>query len=94
MYEQSQKGPALIPLNIIITNNSLEVDVIITDDITFAVKESKDIPVTGRGGLQVCEMSRFPHCLDSRLTDGVEAVSLTRRAALYSPETFSDTHSC
>jgi hypothetical protein len=29
--------------------------------------ESKAILVTGRGGLQGCEMSRIPHCLDNRL---------------------------
>jgi hypothetical protein len=25
------------------------------------------MPVTGHGGLQGCETSSFPHCLDSRL---------------------------
>jgi hypothetical protein len=34
--------------------------------------------MTGRGGLYVCEMSRLPHFLDNRLTDGGEVVSLTR----------------
>jgi hypothetical protein len=29
----------------------------------------KDIRVTGRGGLETCEMLRTPHCLDNRLTD-------------------------
>jgi hypothetical protein len=33
----------------------------------------------GRGGLQGCEMSRFQHSLNKRLTDGGEVVSLTRR---------------
>jgi hypothetical protein len=37
------------------------------------------MPVTGRGGAQGCETSRLPHFLDSRLTDGGEVVSLTRR---------------
>jgi hypothetical protein len=32
-------------------------------------------------------MFRIPPCLDSRLTDGGEVVSLTRRPSLYSPET-------
>jgi hypothetical protein len=36
------------------------------------------IPVTGRGGLQDCEMLRIPHCLDSRLKDGSKVVSFTR----------------
>jgi hypothetical protein len=29
-----------------------------------------DSKVTGRGGLQGCEMPRIPHFLDSRLKDG------------------------
>jgi hypothetical protein len=41
--------------------------------------KGKTIPVTGRGGPYGCETSRLPHFLDSRLTDGVEVVSLTRR---------------
>jgi hypothetical protein len=41
--------------------------------------EAKAIPITGLGGLQVCEMLRIPHCLDSRLTDGGKVVSLTHR---------------
>jgi hypothetical protein len=39
----------------------------------------KAIPVVGRGSPQGCETSRLPHVLDSRLTDGGEVVSLTRR---------------
>jgi hypothetical protein len=40
------------------------------------VKASKAIPVTGRGGLKVCEISSIPHCLRNQLTDkGI--VSLT-----------------
>jgi hypothetical protein len=31
---------------------------------------SKAIPATDRGGLQVCEMLRIPHCLGNWLTDG------------------------
>jgi hypothetical protein len=45
----------------------------------MAVK-GKAIPVTGRGGLQVCESSKIPHFLANLLTDGAEVVSLTRRA--------------
>jgi hypothetical protein len=41
------------------------------------VKKGKAIPVTGRGGLQGCEMLRIPHCLGNRLTDGGKYVSLT-----------------
>jgi hypothetical protein len=32
--------------------------------------ESKTIPVTGREGVEGCEMLWIPHCLDNRLTDG------------------------
>jgi hypothetical protein len=38
----------------------------------------KIIPVTGRGGPQVCETSRSPHFLHNRLTDGGEVVSVIR----------------
>jgi hypothetical protein len=31
-------------------------------------------------------MSRFPHFLDNRLTDGGEVVSLTRRQAAFYPQ--------
>jgi hypothetical protein len=37
----------------------------------------KAIIVTGRGDPYVCETSRLPHFLDSRLTDGGEIVSRT-----------------
>jgi hypothetical protein len=37
------------------------------------------MPVTARGGLQGCEISRNPHFLDKRLAEGGEDVSLTRR---------------
>jgi hypothetical protein len=48
-------------------------------------KEIKAIHVRGRGGPEGCEMSRLPHFLDNRLTDGGEVVSLTRRPHLYPP---------
>jgi hypothetical protein len=41
----------------------------------YILYKSKAIPITGRGGLQGCEMLRIPHCLDSRLTDGDKVVS-------------------
>jgi hypothetical protein len=40
---------------------------------------SEAIPVTGRGGLQGCQMLRIPHCLDNRLIDGGKVVSPTHR---------------
>jgi hypothetical protein len=39
--------------------------------------KSKAISVTGRGGLEGCEMLRIPRCLDNRLTDGGKVVSPT-----------------
>jgi hypothetical protein len=36
--------------------------------------KNKAIPAAGRG----CEMSRMPHLLDNRLTDGGEVVSIMR----------------
>jgi hypothetical protein len=40
--------------------------------------ESTAIPITGRRGLQRCEML-LSNCLDNRLTDGGEVVSLMGR---------------
>jgi hypothetical protein len=42
-------------------------------------KKGKATPVTGSGGPQGCEASRFAHFLHNRLTNGGEVVSLTRR---------------
>jgi hypothetical protein len=50
------------------------------------VKKIKAIPVTGCGGLRGCEASKFPHLLDTRITDGGEVVSLTRRPAGLNPQ--------
>jgi hypothetical protein len=41
--------------------------------------KGKTIPVTVRGGPYGCETSRFPHLLDSKLINGGEIVSVTRR---------------
>jgi hypothetical protein len=41
--------------------------------------KSKIYPVTGRGGLEGCEISRMQHRIDNPLAGGVEVVSLTRR---------------
>jgi hypothetical protein len=43
------------------------------------IKYLKAIPVTGRGGLQGCKISRISHWLDNRLTDGGKVVSPTHR---------------
>jgi hypothetical protein len=40
-------------------------------------KVSEALLVTGGGGPWGCEMLRFPHFIDNRLTDGSKAVSLT-----------------
>jgi hypothetical protein len=41
------------------------------------IEKAKDLPSTGRGGPLGCEASRFPHSVDSWLTDGGEVVRLT-----------------
>jgi hypothetical protein len=48
-------------------------------------KKGKSIPATGRMGPQVCETSRLPHFLDTRLTDGGEVI-LTRQPPFTLPE--------
>jgi hypothetical protein len=42
-------------------------------------KKSKVIPVTYHGGPQYCGVSRLPHFVANRLTDGSKVVSLKRR---------------
>jgi hypothetical protein len=56
------------------------------------LKKGKATPVTGRGGLWVCETSRLPHFLDSRLTEGGE-VSLTLRPS-FTPRKIPGTNFC
>jgi hypothetical protein len=53
----------------------------------------KAIPVKGCEGLYGCEMSRLPHSLDSRLTDGGKVVSLARRPS-FTPGKIPGTHFC
>jgi hypothetical protein len=43
------------------------------------IEYGEAISVTGRGGSQRPETSRFPHFLDNRLTDSGKLVSLTGR---------------
>jgi hypothetical protein len=42
---------------------------------TFPIHSNK--MVTDFGMMNVCDMSRMPHCSDNKLTDGGEVVSLT-----------------
>jgi hypothetical protein len=51
------------------------------------------VSVTGREGPEGCETSRLPHFLDSRLTDGGEVVSLTRRPP-FTARKIPGTHFC
>jgi hypothetical protein len=55
--------------------------------------KGKAIPVTGRGGSQVCETSRVSHFLDNWLTDGGEVVSFTRRKT-FTPRKIPGSHFC
>jgi hypothetical protein len=54
------------------------VTLIFTNGVALKEEKSKGIPVTGRGELQGCEMSRIPHFLGSRQLP----------TALYSPGKF------
>jgi hypothetical protein len=47
-------------------------------NLQHAVIYVKTIPVTRRGGPQVCETSRLPDFLDNRLTDGGDVLWFTR----------------
>jgi hypothetical protein len=49
--------------------------------------------VTGPGDPLDCERSRFPYFLDNRLTDGGEAVNLTRRPP-FTPRKVPGTYFC
>jgi hypothetical protein len=60
-------------------------------------KKIEPIPVTGRASLQGCEMSRIPHCLDSRLIDGGKVVSFMHRRRYIPKKRYfsaSGTHFC
>jgi hypothetical protein len=61
------------------TNVSLIVTELPDARETFLQVLSNAKPVAGRGGLQGCEMMRSSYCLDNRLTDGGQAVSLMGR---------------
>jgi hypothetical protein len=45
----------------------------------YKKKKGKATPVTGRAGLEGCEMLRIPHCLEYWLIDGSEVIRLTSR---------------
>jgi hypothetical protein len=57
-------------------------------------KWSEAVTVIGYGGPWPFEMLKIQHCLDSRLADGSEMVSLTRRPPLCLAECSSGTHFC
>jgi hypothetical protein len=56
-------------------------------------RNGKAILVTDPGSLQGCETSKFPHFLDSRLTDGGKVASLTRRPP-FTPRKILATYFC
>jgi hypothetical protein len=55
--------------------------------------KGKAIPVRGHGSPQVCETSRLPHFLESRLADGGKIVSLMRRRP-FAPRKIPGTYFC
>jgi hypothetical protein len=57
--------------------------------------QGKAIPATGRGGPQGCEISRLPHFLDNRLTDGAVRLSaLSIGQPSFTPRKIPGTHFC
>jgi hypothetical protein len=60
---------------------------------SILIKNGKAIPVTRPRGPYFCETLRLPHFLDSRLTDGGEVVSLTRRPP-FTPGNIPGTRFC
>jgi hypothetical protein len=61
--------------------------------ITLFEVNGKAIHITSRAGPWGCETSRVPHFLGSRLTDGGEVVSLTRRPP-FTPRNIPRSHFC
>jgi hypothetical protein len=51
----------------------------VVPSVVSVTSYAKTIPVTGLGGLWVCEMLRIPHCLDNRFTDAGKDVSPKHR---------------
>jgi hypothetical protein len=62
-------------------------------NIKLMGKKGKAILVTGHEGPYGCEISRLPHFLDKRLTDGGEVFSLTCRLP-FTPRKIPGTHFC
>jgi hypothetical protein len=52
-------------------------------------EKGKTIPVTCRGGLFGCNMSRIPHFVDSHLRDGGEVVSFTHQPCFTAQKDFT-----
>jgi hypothetical protein len=53
--------------------------------VYWNVKKNKDIFITGHGDSWGCEVSKLPHFLGNKLTDGGEVVSLTHRPPIPPP---------
>jgi hypothetical protein len=54
--------------------------------------DAESISVTGRGGAEVCETSKLPYYLDTRLTDGGEFA--IRTGCTLAPKKDHGTHLC
>jgi hypothetical protein len=61
--------------------------------INILRKKDKAIPITGRGGPQVCKTSMILHFLKNQFTDDGVVVSLTCRPP-FNPRKISGTHFC
>jgi hypothetical protein len=64
-----------------------------THDLISDVCEATRYPAPGRGGLYIYEISKLPHCIDNRLTDGGKVVSRTRQPR-FTHKKSSDTNFC
>jgi hypothetical protein len=65
----------------------------LSSGIAIIYKKCKAIPVTGREDPEGCEISRLPHFLSNRFTDGGKVLILTHRLP-FIPQKIPGSHFC